>query len=296
MSSPDPVSEIRRLLERTDELIKHASNRPDPVAAYRSARLVLDRAGDLLDDIEEPPVRDRLVVQVCRREDDLNVLLRDTDRDTEPRSPGPAPQPDELPQPTPQTVHPLRRTGDDRTPPNQRLVTSWPVLHTGRAPEIDLDSWTFTCSGLVDGHRVRWTWDEFRSLPTVATASDFHCVTGWSRLDNRWEGVRFRDVAEAAGVDDRATHALILGANAYSANCDLASLMADDVLFAWSHDGAPLTAEHGGPLRLVLPSRYAWKSVKWANGIRFLDRDVAGYWEARGYHNVADPFLEQRYA
>lgn len=292
----DPATEVRRLLERTDELIKYASNRPDPAAAHRTARIVLGQADDHLDAIDDEQVRDELVVQVGRRADDLNLLLREEDRETELRTPGPAAQPGELPQPTPQTVHPLRRTGDGRVPPNQRLVTSWPVLHTGRAPDVDLDAWTFTCTGLVDGHRVRWTWEEFRSLPTVTSTSDFHCVTGWSRLDNQWEGVRFRDVAAAAGVDDRATHALILGANAYSANCDLPSLLAEDVLFAWAHDGAPLSAEHGGPLRLVLPHRYAWKSVKWATGVKFLDHDVAGYWEARGYHNVADPFLEQRHA
>lgn len=292
----DPVAEIRRLLERTDELIKYASNRPDPATAYRTAQIVLDQAGDRLDEVTDPGLRDRLVVQVGRRADDLNVLLRGRDRGRVPPDQGPGPRGAALPQPTPQTVHPVQRSGADRVPPNQRLVTSWPVLHTGRAPAIDLDRWTFTCTGLVEGHRVRWTWEEFRSLPTVTSTSDFHCVTGWSRLDNRWEGVRFRDVAEAAGVREEATHALVLGANAYSANGDLPSLMADDVLFAWSHDGDPLTAEHGGPLRLVLPSRYAWKSVKWVTGVKFLDRDVAGYWEARGYHNVADPFLEQRYS
>ncbi|MBW3562451.1 MAG: sulfite oxidase-like oxidoreductase [Actinobacteria bacterium] len=292
----DPAVEIRRLFERIDELIKYASNRPEPATAYRTARIVLDQAADHLDDIADHEVRDDLVVQLGRRADDLNVLLRDEDRTVGASEPGPARRPDHLPQPTPQTVHPVRPTGGDRVPPNQRLVTSWPVLHTGRAPRIDLASWTFTCTGLVDGHRVRWTWEEFQQLPTVASTSDFHCVTGWSRLDNRWEGVRFRDVADAAGVDPAATHALILGANAYSANCDLPSPTADDVLFAWSHDGAPLTAEHGGPLRLVRPSRYAWKSVKWVTGVQFLDHDVAGYWEARGYHNVADPFLEQRYS
>jgi DMSO/TMAO reductase YedYZ molybdopterin-dependent catalytic subunit len=126
--------------------------------------------------------------------------------------------------------------------------------------------------------------------------SDIHCVTGWSKLGNNWEGVPFREVLDRAGPSSAATHALIEAPSAYTANLPLDALADDDVLFAWSHDGAPLPPEHGGPLRLVVPKRYFWKSVKWAVGVRVLARDVRGYWEERGYHNDADPWAEQRYA
>ncbi|HVL88629.1 MAG TPA: molybdopterin-dependent oxidoreductase, partial [Actinomycetota bacterium] len=126
--------------------------------------------------------------------------------------------------------------------------------------------------------------------------SDFHCVTGWSKLDNTWEGVSIHTVAEAAAIRPDATHVLALAPYAYSANIPLEVLLDDDVLLAWSHDGAPLEPEHGGPLRLVVPKRYAWKSVKWIEGLQVLDRDVRGYWEERGYHNNAEPFAEERYS
>ncbi|HEX2027920.1 MAG TPA: sulfite oxidase-like oxidoreductase [Nitriliruptorales bacterium] len=292
----DPASEVRRLLERADELIKYASNRPDPAAGYRTAGDVLRQAAALIGGIADPTQHDELLVQVGRRSDDLDRLMRVEARGGQPVRGEPRPRTGRLPQPGPATLHPSGRTGADRLPPSQRLVTSWPVLHVGRIPRVDLTTWRLTCTGLVAGHRAQWTWEEFRRLPAVRVTADLHCVTGWSRLDNRWEGVRFRDVADAAGVLPAATHAIVYGANAYSANIDLPSLAADDVLFAWGHDGGPLTPEHGGPLRLVVPSRYAWKSVKWVESVRFIDRDVPGFWEERGYHNVADPFLEQRYA
>ncbi len=283
--------DIRGLVTKVDELIKHASNRAEPSVAYNQARELLKEAEWQLDDLPGGDDRDHLMVEVGRRHDDLNrLLLLDQDSMRTDLS-----QPiiaDELPQPTAAT---LQRTVTERVPPNQRLVTSWPVLHIGRVPQPDLVTWKFAATGKV-ATPTRWTWNEFRSLPTVTLTSDFHCVTGWSRLDNTWEGVRFRDVAEAAGVRPEATHAVVNGANAYTANLDLPTLMGDDVLFAWSHDGRELTPEHGGPLRLVVPSRYAWKSVKWVSSVQFLDRDVAGYWEMRGYHNVADPWLEQRYS
>ena len=182
-----------------------------------------------------------------------------------------------------------------RVPPNQRLTRGWPVLHASPIPKFNPETWEFRVWGLVD-NELEWTWDEFRALPTVTLTSDFHCVTGWSKLDNTWEGVSFRSVAALAGVQPAATHALVYAPFGYTANLPLEALMDDDVLFAWSHDGAPLEPEHGGPLRLVVPKRYAWKSVKWANGVHFLDHDVRGYWEERGYHNVADPFREERYS
>jgi DMSO/TMAO reductase YedYZ molybdopterin-dependent catalytic subunit len=182
-----------------------------------------------------------------------------------------------------------------RIPPGQRLTKGWPILHAEGIPPFDPGAWRFRVTGAVD-RTAEWTWDEFRALPTVTLTSDVHCVTGWSKLDNTWEGVAFREVLDRAGPNAAATHALVEASSAYTANLPLDALTDDDVLFAWSHDGAPLPPEHGGPLRLVVPKRYFWKSVKWAVGVRVLDRDVRGYWEERGYHNQADPWAEQRYA
>jgi DMSO/TMAO reductase YedYZ molybdopterin-dependent catalytic subunit len=182
-----------------------------------------------------------------------------------------------------------------RVPPGQRLTKGWPILHAEGIPPFDPGAWRFRVTGAVD-RTAEWTWDEFRALPVVTVTSDVHCVTGWSKLDNTWEGVAFREVLDRAGPRATATHAMVEAPSAYTANLPLSALADDDVLFAWSHDGAPLPPEHGGPLRLVVPKRYFWKSVKWAVGIRVLERDVRGYWEERGYHNQADPWAEQRYA
>lgn len=182
-----------------------------------------------------------------------------------------------------------------RTPPGQRLTKGWPVLHASPIPPFDPATWRFRVWGQVE-HRTEWSWDEFRALPAVTLTSDFHCVTGWSKLDNTWEGVSIRTIADAVEIKPEATHVLALAPYAYSANIPREVLLDDDVLLAWSHDGKPLEPEHGGPLRLVVPKRYAWKSVKWIEGLQFLDRNVRGYWEERGYHNNAEPFAEERYS
>lgn len=182
-----------------------------------------------------------------------------------------------------------------RVPPGQHLTKGWPVLHASPIPRFDPDRWRFRCFGAVEGE-VEWAWDEFRSLPSAGVAADMHCVTGWTKLDNDWEGVSFKEVANRARARSEATHALIHAPYGYTANLPLEELLEDDVLFAWAHDGEPLPVEHGGPLRLVVPKRYAWKSVKWANGVQFLERDIRGYWEERGYHNRADPWGEERYS
>jgi DMSO/TMAO reductase YedYZ molybdopterin-dependent catalytic subunit len=182
-----------------------------------------------------------------------------------------------------------------RTPPGQHLTRGWPVLHAEGIPPFDPATWRFGITGEVE-RPVDWTWDEFRALPSVTLASDIHCVTGWSKLDNEWEGVSFREVAARVGPMPTATHVLVEAPSGYTANLPLQVVLDDDVLFAWSHGGEPLEPKHGGPMRLVVPKRYFWKSVKWAIGLRFLDRDVRGYWEERGYHNEAEPWAEQRYA
>jgi DMSO/TMAO reductase YedYZ molybdopterin-dependent catalytic subunit len=182
-----------------------------------------------------------------------------------------------------------------RIPPGQHLTRGWPVLHTEAIPTFNPETWRFRVQGAVE-RETEWTWEELRALPTIAVASDFHCVTGWSKLDNQWEGVAFREIADRVGPLPAASHVLVYAPSGYTANTPLDVLMDDDVLFAWSHNGAPLEPKHGGPMRLVVPKRYGWKSVKWANALQFLDRDVRGFWEERGYHNRADPWLEERYS
>jgi DMSO/TMAO reductase YedYZ molybdopterin-dependent catalytic subunit len=182
-----------------------------------------------------------------------------------------------------------------RTPPGQHLTRGWPVLHSETIPSFDPATWRFRVDGAVE-RPTDWGWAEFRALPTVSLTSDFHCVTGWSKLDNAWEGVSFREIAERVRPLPAASHVLVEAPSGYTANLPLDALLEDDVLLAWAHDGQPLPPDHGGPLRLVVPKRYGWKSVKWAVRARFLDRDARGYWEERGYHNDADPWLEQRYS
>ncbi|MGH2830201.1 MAG: sulfite oxidase-like oxidoreductase [Actinomycetota bacterium] len=188
-----------------------------------------------------------------------------------------------------------RASEDPRVPPGQRLTRGWPILHASPIPKFNPELWRFRVWGLTQ-REIEWTWDEFRALPSVTVQADFHCVTGWSRLDNTWEGISFRRIASEAAVAPEAQHGLIYAPYGYTANVPLDVLMDDDVLFAWSHDGTPLEPEHGGPLRLIVPKRYAWKSVKWSNGVQFLERDIRGFWEERGYHNNAEPFAEQRYS
>jgi DMSO/TMAO reductase YedYZ molybdopterin-dependent catalytic subunit len=182
-----------------------------------------------------------------------------------------------------------------RVPPGQHVTKGWPILHAETIPPFDPATWRFRVDGEIETP-AEWGWEEFRSLPSTTLTSDFHCVTGWSKLDNTWEGVRFSEIAERVRPRPAAAHVLVEAPSGYTANLPLSALLDDDVLFAWAHNGEPLPPEHGGPLRLVVPKRYGWKSVKWAIRARFLARDLRGYWEERGYHNDADPWLEQRYS
>jgi DMSO/TMAO reductase YedYZ molybdopterin-dependent catalytic subunit len=182
----------------------------------------------------------------------------------------------------------------DRIPPNQRVTRDWPVLHAGRIPRFSEATWDFRVLGLVE-LPLRFTWPEFRTLPRVQVVSDVHCVTGWSRLDNRWEGVAARELLDRAGLKPEARFVLIHAEEGYATNLPLEVLRAPDVLFADTHDGRPLAPEHGFPLRLVVPKRYFWKSAKWVRGMELTARDRPGFWEVRGYNNNADPWREERY-
>lgn len=187
-----------------------------------------------------------------------------------------------------------QRAGGDRLPPGQRLTTGWPILHYGGVPKIDRAAWEFRIQGLVE---QEWTlrWDEFLALPQVRLRSDIHCVTTWSKYDNDWEGVRFRDLLGLVQPRPEARHVMVHGYGGYTTNVSLAELLDDDVLFAHSHNGEPLDAEHGGPVRLVVPRLYFWKSAKWVRGIEFMSDERPGFWEMYGYHIHGDPWKEERY-
>jgi DMSO/TMAO reductase YedYZ molybdopterin-dependent catalytic subunit len=183
---------------------------------------------------------------------------------------------------------------EGRLPPGQSLTLKWPVLHYGSVPRFDPQQWDFRVSGLVE-HPLRFTWTEFNHLPRVQHTSDFHCVTRWSRFDNRWDGVAMRELLSRAAPRNEAQYVLIHAEQGYTANLPLADIDRDDVLLATHHDGEPLSPDHGYPLRLIVPHLYAWKSVKWVRGIELLDRDQAGFWEQNGYHMRGDPFREERF-
>ena len=182
-----------------------------------------------------------------------------------------------------------------RVPPGQHLTQKWPVLTYGATPHVDTGRWTFRCFGLVE-QEVLWTWDEFLKLPRVEITSDIHCVTHWSLLDNRWEGVHIREVLKHVRVKPEATAVMVHADPDYTTNVSLKDLVDDDVLLALRHNGRDLLPDHGGPCRLVIPKLYFWKSAKWVRGFEFLDVNPPGFWEVNGYHMRADPWQEERYS
>jgi DMSO/TMAO reductase YedYZ molybdopterin-dependent catalytic subunit len=188
---------------------------------------------------------------------------------------------------------------EGRLPPGQSASLKWPVLHEGEIPTFDPARWDFRIGGLVEAP-LRLSWPAFTGLPRREVRSDFHCVTRWSTFDNVWEGVGFREVLERARPRAGARFVMVLGhrgenPHGYSTDVPLADLDREDVLFALRNRGTDLAPEHGGPLRLVVPHLYAWKSCKWARGLIFMDEDRPGYWEQLGYHSYGDPFQEQRF-
>lgn len=184
---------------------------------------------------------------------------------------------------------------EGRLPPGQSLTLKWPVLHAGSVPHFQPERWDFRIDGLVESPK-RLTWDEFRALPQIEDKSDFHCVTRWSRLNNLWKGVLFTTVFGLVKPKPGVEHVHVLAEEGYTSNIPLKDLQRPDVLFAFEHDGEPLSAEHGGPVRLIVPHLYAWKSVKWVRGLTLLDHEQLGFWERNGYHAYGDPWKEQRYS
>jgi DMSO/TMAO reductase YedYZ molybdopterin-dependent catalytic subunit len=185
--------------------------------------------------------------------------------------------------------------GADRLPPGQKQVQNWPVLDLGVHPDVPLDRWQLKIHGHVE-NPVTLSWKEFLALPQFTDVSDFHCVTTWSRFEMEFQGVAFFTLADLVKPKPSATHVFFKSYDGYSTNNPLEVCMDDDVLVAHSANGQALTVEHGGPARVIIPKKYAWKGAKFIREITFLDRDILGFWEVRGYSNDADPWLEQRFA
>jgi|SRR5579875_1266796 len=182
-----------------------------------------------------------------------------------------------------------------RLPPGQRLTDGWPVLSYGSTPRIDLAKWSLRLFGLVE-EEVAFSWEEFSALPQTTVHCDIHCVTTWSKFDNDFTGVLVADVLSRVRVKPEARAVLVHAYGGYTTNLPLAEIAGPNCLFAHSHNGQPLTREHGGPLRLLIPSLYLWKSAKWVNGLQFMEREKPGFWEMYGYHLHGDPWKEERYS
>lgn len=179
-------------------------------------------------------------------------------------------------------------------PPGQFVTEKFPVLTFGQTPTIDKSEWNIKLFGLVN-NEVCLKWNDIMNFKQISVEAEFHCVTQWSRLVNRWEGVRFKTIIDLVEVQNEAQYVMIYCYGGYTTNLPLSALIERDVMIAHRHDGIALSAEHGGPLRLVVPKRYAWKSAKWVNGIEFMSENRAGFWESRGYHMDGDPWKEQRF-
>ena len=202
----------------------------------------------------------------------------------------------------PQGSGPVNRHGMPQLPVGQREVKNWPVLDIGHVPQISREDWKLEVDGEVE-NPITLNWQQFLELPQVEDVSDFHCVTTWSRFDNRWKGVRFSSIAELAVPKEEAKFVFTTGYDRlpgsdihYTTNLPLARAVEPDVLLVYEWEGEPLTAEHGGPVRMITPKLYAWKGAKWIHKISFLKENCLGFWEVRGYSDTAEPWFNDRYS
>ncbi len=187
------------------------------------------------------------------------------------------------------------RPETERLPPGQHLVRDWPVLDLGLTPRVAPERWSLRVFGAVR-EAVTWDWAAYQALPQVHAVSDIHCVTTWSRYDNAWDGVSTQTVLDAVRPLDTANFVVLHSHDGYTTNLPMADFAAPSSILAHAWQGKPLTAEHGGPVRLIVPHLYLWKSAKWLERIEIRTGDAAGYWETRGYHDRGDPWAEQRYS
>ncbi|QOZ75915.1 sulfite oxidase-like oxidoreductase [Bradyrhizobium sp. CCBAU 53351] len=189
----------------------------------------------------------------------------------------------------------ITRPEEQRLPPGQHLTKDWPVLDLGVVPPVSRERWRLDVYGAVETP-VFWTFAEFAAQKQAHFTSDIHCVTTWSRYDNEWEGLATRELLAACQPREDARFVTLHSYDGYTTNLALEDFAAEDALLAHSWSGQPLTDQHGGPVRLVVPHLYFWKSAKWLQAIEFLTKDAPGFWEVRGYHNRGDPWAEQRYS
>lgn len=189
----------------------------------------------------------------------------------------------------------IARLEEERLPPGQHLVTNWPVLDLGRQPDIAKERWRLEISGMVD-RPVSLDWAAFMALPQTKLTSDIHCVTTWSRYDNDWRGVSTRDLLDHVQPRDDAVAVMLHGYDGYTTNVLLSDFAAENALLVHGWAGKPLAREHGGPVRLVIPHLYFWKSAKWISRIELTGVDKPGFWEVNGYHMRGDPWAEERYS
>lgn len=183
----------------------------------------------------------------------------------------------------------------NRLPPGQKEVKNWPVLDLGAQPDVAPERWRLRIGGLVENPMV-WTLPEFMALPQSDFVSDIHCVTQWSRYDNHWRGVSAKTLLDIVKPKVEAKHVLFTAYDGYTTNVKRSVFAEDNVLLAHSWEGQPISREHGGPVRVIIPDWYLWKSAKWVTRIEFAAQDQPGFWEVRGYHNEGDPWKEERYS
>ena len=182
----------------------------------------------------------------------------------------------------------------DRVPPGQYLAKGFPVLSYGATPQVTKDEWVFKISGLAKAKTLGWS--DFMALPQHEFTADFHCVTRWSKLDVTWRGIKVFDFMNLVELEKKATYILQHCYGGYTTNLTMEDFLKEENFFAHTLDGEPLPPDHGGPLRLVVPHLYAWKSAKWINGIEFCNQEKLGFWEKNGYHRRGEPWAEERYA
>lgn len=182
----------------------------------------------------------------------------------------------------------------DRVPPGQYVTQDFPILSAGPTPHFPLEEWQFSIEGLVN-KPVKWSWNEFQQLPKQQYTVDIHCVTKWSKLGTTWEGVSIDTLLNEAGLDPRAKYVTAFSFGGYTTNLPLDDILNGQAFVGYQFDGRPLPPEHGGPARLVVPHLYFWKSAKWVQGLRLMEKDQPGFWESLGYNNHGDPWREQRY-
>ena len=193
-------------------------------------------------------------------------------------------------------AHKISQTSENlNVPPGQYVTEKFPILTFGSVPKVDINNWHLRFFG-IGVKEVTMNWNELMNLQKITVTSPFHCVTQWSRLKNKWTGVPFAEIVKYVGLKSEARYVMVHCFGGYTTNLSLDVLLMDDVLLAYELDGQLLSSEHGGPMRLVVPSRYGWKSAKWVNGLEFMSKDYPGFWEQRGYNMRGDPLKEERFS